>query len=1110
MRNFLKTFQKITQNTLSNKGSNREAIIGKVTLESNTPEKNSRVHLSITEEISMTESVQGKSNDQIIRIMEQLKEEIKRELPAQKSYLKTQEKLKNQLNSLNLLQSDYKLALDKLDLQLNRFSSNIDTSTENQTDLFNDLIESVDRGFSDFQSHLTKFTETLKTNQIKDIQKIEENFLQVIQRDIQKIQVSLLPLQEIVKKDNFEKLMMKASEERRDFLQKLHNKIELTTAELLSGQKSLPTIEWIQSKQDDQTTYIHNIIKNLDDKFVTKIIPQQLHLLENNLLSSIQSNTSLLEEKIDKSPVPQLVSQLKQEIQKEITQKIALIQTSIEKSPVPGMLKDLQDNIVQKILIQIQNVQKTYQDQNIPEKIKNLYSDLVKAIQVYFGETKNQLQIIEKAIHKPEFIKDLISELNKNQIQELQNVQSKLINTINNGFNGTANQKSIDALTQNVNSIKAQVSQLGTEKSLDAIKKEIQNANPSMQLKDMAKNLDKFEKNTPNLQDLQKISKVIDQIQKSIDLTSKENTLDQINRTILKQNPIPAIQNLIPEISKLLGKVLNEEDGKNFLKKLEETLQTVKTIPTTKEWDPIKQQTMVTLPQLIHQQTKELQQENKSITNLSLTNKDFLQKLEQLGLQIRGLTQERAKDQDLKEFRLLFENQFPTLKTEILNEVGKLGKDQVNNLQNLQTISTTLKEVEKTTQKVPEFITFVNNELNKRIITGFQDFSQYENSSTEKLIKIVENLKFLTDKTAQESTVQEIRKYNTEEWYKQFLAKIGTTIIPAVENLVSPLASSNSIGNLQKSTVEYYQGLNSGLQRSEKALESALNLLKEYRSMINKLVTQEEFNSLQSQINVALNEHMPRIIEENLIVSAKEASLEKFAGDTRADLKEIFQSLALLQDIGKNSNTNLQDLLQINGKFVESTNNTLKTINESVSEAAWNRQLEQIRASVNRLAREESLLGFKSFFERQNNSLTESNEDLRQKVLINQTKLKTIQEQTEKTVTTEDMINLGEFMIDHIKKPLQSEIVPILNTLSKEETIQKQREEITEMVSNLVTQEELRELKSEQENMNKFLFKMLKITEQIHEDHAFIEESFNSISEKITLLFEFVKRVSGI
>lgn len=935
--------------------------------------------------------------DKVIKIVEQLKTEILRELPAQKDYVKVQEKIQDNLDGLEINLHESQLVLKSLKLELTKFSKTLERSKDHQTEQFNDLLTTIDGAFSEFQKNISSFTKNYP-KELKEVKREQTAELtRELQNNLKTIEKLLTPLHILLSKEQFLEHFNKYIQYINDGISKIENKFELSTVEILANQKTLSRPEDIHKATYQLQDQIKTHFQEIKTQIENNPLPKKLEQVSMTFDNSLKRTEENLSQQIDNIPISKYLKQIEESFQKEIQQHFAVLIQRYDNDPTSKQISDVYSKL----------------NTDLKSLAKQLQEDLQK--------------------------------LNNSTL--LRNIESKLLNL----DKETPKLAHYSNIVQNVKEISGQLKSLSSDQDVKELKKLVIQQNP-------LPNIDKFYK------EFQKNAK---------EIASQQNIL-------LIQQDLANIRQKIGD----LGILKYQQDIKNSVEKI--------------------------LPQKMEDQTKQLLQNHKESTQIAQINKENLIKLNELVNSYKNAIFERASAQKLNELHKYLEQFLPNLQAEFRNEFRQNEKFHEITLQSHSKIESNLADIIHITHTIPEMDKILKESVQPGIQKQQEIALTFANSTRESFQQINKQMESITTKIALESSLQEIRKYSSKEGFESLLIRIQKSIIPVIEQQTNPLAKTDLISKLEREITNLAIELRNNFESSQKESKMIISKLNDQRILLDQIPVKEEFENFRIAFDNAIQKQLPQIVEENLSHSAKEESLNNIAIELRENLKQIYQVEALIQTTTKDSSLISQDTHQKLTHIKNDLEIQLKEIREQVSEEVWKRHFEQIKTTVSRFAREESITNFRQFYERQTNQLNELFEDQRQKVLINQNKINSLHEKVDHVTTVEDLSNLGEFIIEHVKTPLESTLKPIVQATAKEETLQKNHESIIELIDNIAKHDEVFALKSEQESMNKFLYKLLKIIEDNQDHNHYLEEQINALSEKLTLLFEFMKRVSGV
>lgn len=1028
----------------------------------------------------MMETGRVKSDSaEIIKIIEQLKEEIIRELPKQKAYLKTQEKFNDELDDLNLAHKENKLVLENVKLEISKFSKGVENANKNQTEVLGDLIKTVGEGFEDFQSHLQKFASNVSHQNSSEIDQSSKRILSYLENDTKTILNSLAPMQSLLGKDQFAKFISEFNKMLHDILDKIHNKIELSTTESLAGQKILASAELVKNLQKNLYESLVQKLESIYRKIESSPLPSMLDSLQKRMGTDITQKVGQIERKIDESPVPNMVRELKTEFGKDLNKNITILSNKMDSSPIPKMIQN-----VEKQLVSLEKNTLLKSNQRMDDHIRKVES--------------------------PAFFTPLTAHVTKSIGESNSKLGKYIDNSLQQSSLTLGKEKSINAIREGLGLLQSEIAKTSKAVNLEKVRKDMDLMNALPEIKKLQNYLTKYVETAPKDVQVSNIQKTLAQLSSQVAQLSQESSLKQLEKTIQKQDPTPIVKSLIPEVQKLISPLATQKEVRDLSDKTLKVSQDVAKLPTQVLFEKIRQNTETEIPNRIDQDTKQVLTAAKDNLTVSTANKEFLIKQSEKVNLINTQLNTVAKNQDLNEFRLLYEKSFPTIKTEIMGEIGKLEKEHLQQAQLLSKTQEELGDLNKSTQKVPELVQFVTKDLYAQVNQGNQDLNQFSSRFLDNIASIEKNLNSMNGKVALESTMVEIKKHTSPEWYKDFLGEIKNGILPVIRSCTEPLAQQQVLNSISHDLAISINQVLSNIGKTHENHTTLIGIVQDSRKIVSDLPNHEEFSSFQRSIDLLVKERLPEIIEEALLLSAKEDSLDKMKAEVRADLKELFAIQTLVQDTTKANREEFDQYSKVFDKFSELTTTSLNAIYENVSEGAWDRYLDQIKMPLNRLAKEESLNSFKHYYERQHNDLLSLSEDMKEKILINQTKLGTVQDLIGNTATQENLINLAEIMVSEIKNPLEESLKPGINDTAKQESLKSNHEAVMEVLNNFAKRDEILKIQTDQDTMNKFLFKLLKITENNEEHFNYLGEQMVSLSEKLTLLFEFLKRVSGV
>ena len=1011
------------------------------------------------------ERTRNTQNREILDVMKQIEENIRRDLPEQRKFLDTHNKLNSELDFINLTLRKKILSLDALKLEF-----------ENVTKEVGNLHNEFDQYISDILGK-----QEISTTEILAGQRI------------------LVSSEEL-------------AEEQEELKQNIIKEIRSISEEF----KQSPVPNMLSSLQKTLQTDLTSAIGRIEEKINRSPVPQQIDKLQADLLLKFSEKVEQVKEKLDASPVPAKIDTMQAQLQTTIIDRTAVVQSAIEskldQSPVPNLLHDVHSKLEAEIATQFADIRKKMDDSPVPELLDHLQKQISASLSTSLAITQETIQTTLNTITSPNFFKPVSQVVEPLLSKTTTSLQTNLTQVISQQAGPLGKEKSVQDLRKDLEQIQLQLAKTGKETSLEQVRKDISIINALPEIRKLQGQLTKVTENLPKIPQFSKLQNTVSQLGSQLTQIGKDSSvqIQTVHKTLQKQDAVPAVKALESQLQKLLSPLVTQKQFTGVQESIRQLDQSVKKVPSVANFDRLQKASEIQLPNKIDAQTKEIQNSVKELRNVSVQSKELLSKQGEHLNQLRESIFQRASAQELKEFKQLYEQTFPTMKSEIRSDLSKLDKEHQQTSQFILKAAEDFSTLKHATKTVPELSTFVTNDMYPQLAKGHQDLTQLVTHSVGKTQIILQDVESIKGKFALESSVAEIKKFASAEGFKTQLQNVKTALLPVIRNLVGPLAQQQKMDSLALELSKSITMIDKGVGDSREFLQTTYNVLGELRKSVDKLPLREEFQSLDQSLRHVISEKLPQLIEEALITAAKSETMDKYHTELRGDLKDIFQKQTILYENSRSTAETVDGFQKDVDQYIGQSGEQLKEISELVSEQVWDRRLEQIKAPLNRLAHEESLNQFKRYVERQTTATMELTEDIKQKVLVNQTKLNALQEGNGQAASVEDLSNLGEFLIDNIKKPLNESLLPKIQTLSQESTLNKNHEIMMEVLQKFPEKDDLKDLKAEQESLNKFLFKLLKFTEKGQEDTKFLEDQITALSEKMTLLFEFIKRVSGV
>ncbi len=1024
-------------------------------------------------------TVNSFDGEKIIKIVEQLKTEILRDLPTQKDYLSVQEKIKNNLENLELNQHENELVVKTLKLELNKFSKSMEQTKNQDIEQFNDLLATLDSGFSEFHQKFMAFKKEFP-NLLRDGQKAQtSDIIKTFQSQIHQIEKQLTPLQNVLSKEQFLQNFNHYVKNVMEFSTKTEQIYKNSAKEIISNQKRLATNEQMQKTSDTLQKSLNRNFKELNTQISKNSSANQLEKAVQNLSVKSNSNYSKILSEIGKIPLKAQLQQLQTVFQKEINEKFQKLVFKYEKSPVPLQIENLQKKLVE----------------DLKQMDNELHANFTKSINI----------ISSKDFFAPVF-EDTSKKINEHVNLLEKNLKSSIIQQTQ----SLAQEKSSREILNTISKLKTSLQLTSKESSLQDLHKEISSLPYQGILQKIAQDLTNLTKEGINQQDYKAILTLFAEIKSKLNLQSEKQSINELQRIILEQNAIPNVNKLHEDFSttsKTFATQQNVLAVRTLIEKMNEVLPTLGSNLSQLE---IKKAVESKLPQKMEEKSKEILKSQKDAILLSQTNKEFLIRLNETLPALKSTIQERATTHQVNNVSSYLEKTIPELLSEIQSKFIQLQSPLTESLEFQQNSAEKLKVISQSSQHAPEIEKYLKEVLAANIDSNFGKVQEGLHNQSIVSDSISEIIKEISQKSALESSINELRKNVSDERFTSLMTQITQSIIPVIKNQTNPLVKAEAFSKFEQGNKNQNTSIISASKEISNQNERIQKSVNESQLKLNSLPLKVDFEEFRESVNENLEQRLPSIITTTLEPTAKEDTITKLTTEIRKNFMELFQIDAVIQNTTKDSSSLLQTSNQKLDNITEVLKKNLDDISNKVSEETWLKHFDQTKTVLNRFAREETLKNLRQITERQATTVTETLEEQGLKVLATQNKVSKLQEKMDELISLEDLSHLGEYLIDNVKKPLEIKFNPLLTTTAKEETIHQNYTKLENILNEVVKHEEIIGVKNEQESMNKFLFKLLKVIEDSQDHNHFLEEQINALSEKLTLVFEFMKRVSGV
>ncbi|MHA1601669.1 MAG: hypothetical protein ACTSUI_01545, partial [Promethearchaeota archaeon] len=625
-------------------------------------------------------------NAKIIKIMENLKEDIIRELPQQKKYLKTQEKLKNEFENFKISYKDNKLVLEKLDLELEKFHKMMTSTTEDQTEQFSELIGTIAKGYDEFQQSFSLFKNTIEQSQKENLSSFQDDFLPKLREDLDKLHDSLQLFGDMVEmtgatsaqimknQNNFatsEQISLLEENLVEQFRKNLEKTEEIINNSSLSSLlcnisnkiSKNPVPDLLQTTQTNIVQSINEHFQGLNEKLDQSTLPAQLLELNENQVANtekLEVGLSKINEQLQKSPVPQIVTQIVEKI---------------DQLPFDKLLESTRQSLISEFSQQFSELHKKYDSSSIPEKVDLLRKDLMQIISQILIKTEEKLNEHFKRTENENYYKPIFNKMEEIQTKSNNSLSAAINQSLNNSTSKLGKEQTLGGIQNQLGNIGKYLEKVGKESSFDGVKKQIASLNTIPDLRKIQTQIQNLTNTTAKDQQISSLYKTITQLNQQLTSLGKETSIQSLQKLLKKQDAIPLIQNLSSQLQKIVSPLATQQQVNDVKSGLQTIKQDISKLPAKNDLEGIRKGVELSLPNRIEQTAKELRSSDKELQNILIANKAMMQKSSENMNLLRNQVAEKSSAQSIKEFRTVFEHSIPSLKTEIKADLNKFNKD---------------------------------------------------------------------------------------------------------------------------------------------------------------------------------------------------------------------------------------------------------------------------------------------------------------------------------------------------------------------------------------------------------------------------------------------------
>ncbi len=873
-----------------------------------------------------------------------------------------------------------------------------------------------------------------------------------------------------------------------------------------------------------------NILDNINSMYdllkeFNNITPAKIDLDEQtgDILQKLKESTILIQKNSEQSDlkiaeflktsfdsVSKNSEQNEQKIEKSIKETVKILQSESDKnnqkfnqtlkSSIDSFQKDIEQLTQQSNSSIRENLSKNAQQ--LMQSIKNSSDITIKSSEKQSQQTigiirenfeKNGQQIIQN-------VKGSIEILNKNSEKQNQQVKGFIQeNTDKQGHQIVQSLKGLITASQEntrarLAGLDVKFSPLATEnKSLENTKKIIEQING--------------------------INKLISQIEKGNLLASIKNIEQKLGdlKDIIGNDPSIKI---ISDTKSIVNSIISDgeksipairKDTQLLLKGMKEEIPQKKDIAgLMNSIGNLNKICEINIPQKIDALSKETSQRFQD-TFLSLSaEKENLLKIQEKLISLEKISGASIKQANFIEFKTNIEKLVNQIRQELMSNLSTILKSTSKTEENEIKIIEKIRILDLLAGKIDEIGKFLSEDLYQRMDGKLVEISASNSFTNTELTELVKKFELLVENTAKEKSLQEIKKFTSLEAYKELVNSIKLSIIPEI---MEKLKSKPGIEYFDKNISinnEANTRILSNLESNNEIITNSNNKLEDLKSKVTGLAEKDDFLKFQEIIRSIVETQIPLQLEKMLADVAKQESIVKQLDNFGIDLKNLIKTDALIEETSKQTSNVMNDFKNSTSVQLAAVSGQLKQILNNTSSDNRDTLLDHIQSILSRTAKEESILKLN---EQTLSSFGEMEENFKKTIkTVNQNErtANEIIQAMNTTVTQENLADFGQLIFEEIGKQITSKFDNLSKYTAKEQTLENLSGILNDNLKDMPKGDELIEIKSGQDKLTKSFIKVAGLIKGISDSATYHETQINNLSEKVSLLFEFIKRVSGV
>ncbi|MHA1728277.1 MAG: hypothetical protein ACTSWY_06055 [Promethearchaeota archaeon] len=601
---------------------------------------------------------------------------------------------------------------------------------------------------------------------------------------------------------------------------------------------------------------------------------------------------------------------------------------------------------------------------------------------------------------------------------------------------------------------------------------------------------------------LQNINEKVPNRKEIEDLKIIANKFNSNISPLIKKLP----EDLKNEFSRLINSNIIGEIKKGFV----DIKGNFKSLASYKSVDDLRRICEIKIPQIIETSNKESLRNNRDINVKISEEKEKYAKIQEKLLRIENLSNILVKNSDLVEFKESFEKIVGVMRQELRVNLTDILKSSCAGESSNKKILENIRLLNQLTPKINEIGLFLSDNIYQKMDKELSDISLATGSLNSQVPVIAKNLELLLERAATEKSLKIIKEFTSPEGFKSLVNSIKMSMLPELTEYLKNKPDIEYFDKIQtKNESSHNQILNRFEDFDGKIAENQSNL-ENIKVKLTGLAVKEDLVKFQEIIRAIVETEIPVQLEKLLADVAKQQIITQKLDDLGGYLKDLIKTDTLIEETAKRTQDDLHEFKNSAEIKLVNANEILDQVLINTSSEIREHMIDQIRSLLLRTAKEDTVFKLNEMLLKSFGDFEENFGNIGKSLNKNERTSESIIKSLNDTVTHENLADFGQLFFNEIKQKLTEDLNTLSKYTAKENTLDKIIGILNDNLKDLPKGDEIVELKSGQDKITKSFIKMAGKIKEISESSGYLESQINAVSEKITLLFEFIKRVSGI